>query len=69
MAKAWAFLAGRDYVVPEDVEAVFLDVTKHRIVLSTKARVAHVTEEAVLTELFKNVRQPASYMERSDYRV
>jgi MoxR-like ATPase len=69
MAKAWAFLAGRDYVVPEDVEAVFLDVTKLRIVLSTKARVTHVTEEAVLTELFKTVRQPASYMERSDYRV
>jgi MoxR-like ATPase len=69
MAKAWAFLGGRDYVIPEDVEEIFLDVTKHRIVLSTKARVSHVTEEAVLAELFKTVKQPASYMERSDYRV
>jgi MoxR-like ATPase len=69
MAKAWAFLNGRDYVVPEDVETVFLDVTKHRIVLATKARVAHVEEEAVLGEILKSVRQPASYMGREKYRV
>jgi MoxR-like ATPase len=69
MAKAWAFLHGRDYVIPEDVEAVYLDVTKHRIVLNTRARVAHVAEEAVLTELLKTVKQPTSYMERADYRV
>jgi MoxR-like ATPase len=69
MAKAWAFLNGRDYVIPEDVETVFLDVTKHRIVLATKARVAHVAEEAVLGDILKSVRQPASYMGREKYRV
>ena len=68
MAKAWAFLEQRDYVIPEDIEQIFLDVTKHRSVLSTKARVAHVTTEAVLEEILKSVRQPASYMERVDYR-
>ena len=68
MAKAWAFLQGREYVVPEDVEEIFFDVAKHRIVLNTKARVAHVTEEAVLGEILKTVKQPASYMERADYR-
>lgn len=68
MAKAWAFLQGRAYVVPEDVEEIFLDVAKHRIVLNTKARVTRVTEEAVLEEILKNIRQPASYMERADYR-
>lgn len=68
MAKAWAFLQGRAYVVPEDVEEIFLDVAKHRIVLNTKARVTRVTEEAVLEEILKDIRQPASYMERADYR-
>ena len=61
MAKAWAFLHGREYVIPEDVEQVFMDVAKHRIVLATKARVTHVTEEAVLKEILSKVKQPASY--------
>ena len=30
-AKAWAFLAGRDYVIPEDVQAVLPSVVGHRI--------------------------------------
>ena len=68
MAKAWAFLHGRDYVIPEDVADIFLDIAKHRIVLNTKARVTHVTEEAVLKELLDGTKQPASYMEKAEYR-
>ncbi len=30
-AKAWAFIAGRDYLVPEDVQAVFESVSEHRL--------------------------------------
>ncbi len=69
MAKARAFLQGREYVAPEDVEEIFLDVAKHRIVLNTKARATRVTETAVLEEILKTIRQPASYMERAEYRV
>lgn len=68
MVKAWAFLQGRNFVTPEDVEDVFVDVAKHRIVLNTKARVSHMTPEAVLKEILTGVKQPASYMERADYR-
>ena len=67
MAKAWAFLQGRDYVIPEDVTDVFPHVTRHRIVLNTKARVTHITEEAVLQEISAGVKQPASYMRRNEY--
>ncbi len=69
MAKAWAFLDGRSYVTPEDIAAIYLDIAKHRIVLNTKARVSHVTEEAVLSQILADVRPPASYMERAEYRV
>ena len=69
MAKAWAFLQGRDYVLPEDVAEIFLDVAKHRIVLNTKARVSHVSAEAVLEEILSQVKQPASYMQKAEYRV
>ena len=53
MVKAWAFLQGREYVTPEDVADIFLDIGKHRIILNTKARVSHVTQEAVLKEVLK----------------
>lgn len=68
MAKAWAFLQGRNYVMPEDVEDIFIDIVKHRIVLNTKARVTHMTEEAILSEILSVTKQPASYMEKSEYR-
>ena len=64
MVKAWAYLQGRDYVTPEDVEDVFTDVAKHRIVLNTKARVTKVTESTVLGEIISSVKQPASFAER-----
>lgn len=68
MAKAWAFLQGRNYVMPEDVADIFLDIAKHRIVLNTKARVTHMTEEAILSEILSVTKQPTSYMEKSEYR-
>ena len=68
MAKAWAFLQGRDYVLPEDVTEVFCDIAKHRIVLNTKARVTHISPEAVLSEIVSSVHQPASYETRGLHR-
>lgn len=68
MVKAWAFLQGRNYVIPEDVTQVYADVAKHRLVLNTKARVTHVSVEAVISEILSSVRQPASYMEKAEYR-
>lgn len=68
MAKAWAFMHGRDYVVPGDVTDIYADIAKHRIVLSTKARVTHVSPEAVIEEILGEVRQPASYNEKAEYR-
>lgn len=64
MTKARAFIRGRNYVIPEDVTDVFKDIARHRIVLNTKARVAHVKEEAVLEQILEEVKQPASYGKR-----
>lgn len=64
MAKSWAFLQKRNYVTPEDVLAVFTDVGKHRIVLNTKARVAHIEETAVLDGIIREIPQPATYLEK-----
>lgn len=61
MARARAFIQGRGYVIPEDVAAVFPDVTGHRIVLNTKARVAHVAAGTVLEQILQQEKQPVSY--------
>lgn len=66
--KAYAYLSGRSYVIPSDVVSVFADVTKHRIVLNTKARVSHVSELSVIDEILKAVKQPTTYVKKAGNR-
>ena len=56
MAKARAFLEGRDYVTGGDVQAVFMDVCAHRVLLKENVREANV--EQVLGDLLKKVENP-----------
>lgn len=58
MAKARAFVLGRDYMIPEDVAAVFQDVCAHRLVLSTKAKMMEERPEQVITAILKDVDMP-----------
>ena len=58
MAKAHAYLDGRDYVIPEDVQAVLFDVCAHRLILTQRARLSGVTAEQVLSELLRTVPVP-----------
>ena len=58
MAKAHAFLQGRDFVIPEDVAAVFSDVCCHRLVLSTKARMMEERAETVISAVLEGVNMP-----------
>ncbi len=58
MAKAYAFVLGRDYVVPEDVAAVFSSVCSHRLILGTKARMMEEKAETIIEEILKQVVMP-----------
>ena len=57
-AKANAYLEGRDYVVPEDVAAVFADVCAHRLVLSSRARLHEMTAEHITETILSEVKKP-----------
>ncbi|WP_018293636.1 AAA family ATPase [Mariprofundus ferrooxydans] len=57
-ARAHAWLAGRDYVSPEDIQAIAPDVLRHRILLSFEAEAAGVSVDDVITELLKRVAVP-----------
>lgn len=58
MAKSVAFLRQREYVVPEDVKDIFFAVCGHRIMLSAKARAAHMDAEQILKEILKKIKAP-----------
>lgn len=58
MAKAYAYLNGRDYMIPEDVAAIFPDVCCHRLVLSTKARMMEEQPENIVRSIIDNTDMP-----------
>mgnify|MGYP005934671735 CR=1 FL=1 len=58
MAKASAFLAGRDYVVPEDVQDVVKDVFRHRLVLKSRARLSSKDADKIMDEICATVHVP-----------
>lgn len=58
MAKAAAYLSGRGYVIPDDIRTIFADVTKHRMILSPKARANKVSMEEVTAGILSAVNAP-----------
>ena len=57
-ARAHAWLAERDYVAPEDVQAVAHDVLRHRLILNYETQAEGVTEDQVIDELIKRIAVP-----------
>ena len=51
-ARSWAFIDGRDFVMPEDVQAVFASVCQHRLGLHNES------DEAQVNDILKNVLVP-----------
>ena len=58
VAKARALLAGRDYVVPDDIKAVIEPVLSHRVILSADARAAGEGPVAVLAHAVERTPIP-----------
>ena len=58
MAKAVAQLRGRDYVVPKDVQEVFLPTVAHRLLLSPKAEGQNISAQRALQEILSRVPAP-----------
>ena len=54
-ARAHAWLAGRDYVAPDDVQAIAHDVLRHRILVSFEGEAEGVTSDAIIDRLLKLV--------------
>ena len=57
-SRARAFLAGRGYVIPEDVKDVAPDVLRHRVLLSYEAEAENVTSDQVVKRILDRVEVP-----------
>ncbi len=58
MARAKALLGERDYVVPEDVRAVFQDVCAHRVILKPQAKMEGRTVAGILENIITSTEVP-----------
>ena len=64
MSRAYAYLSGRDYITPEDIKAVFLPVSIHRVKLSGKSKAAGMSLEMCLQNIASSVSVPGTVFQR-----
>lgn len=57
-AKAYAFIQGRGYVVPQDVKTIGMDVLRHRVIVSYEAEAEDKTSVDVVKRVFDEVKVP-----------
>lgn len=57
-ARAHAWLSGRDYVAPEDIQSMAYDVLRHRLILTYEAEAEGVTPDYFINELLSRVAVP-----------
>jgi len=57
-ARARAYIAGRGYVIPQDIKDLAFDVLRHRILLTYEAEAEGVTSEQVIQEILNHLPVP-----------
>jgi len=57
-ARAAAFMAGRAYVVPQDVKDVAPDILRHRLILTYEAEAEEITSDEIIRRLLDQLRTP-----------
>lgn len=57
-ASAYAYLQGRDYVVPEDIIEMLPDVLRHRIIISFTAQAENIDKNTIIQAIIEQVPMP-----------
>ncbi|NIR39492.1 MAG: MoxR family ATPase, partial [Actinobacteria bacterium] len=57
-SKAWAALAGRDYVIPDDVQHLAVPVLSHRLLPTAEAQIGQRDAARIVTGLVDRIAQP-----------
>src|SRR5262249_19821606 len=65
-AQAMAAMAGRDYVLPDDVKRMAHPVLGHRLILKPRSRLRKVTVESVIKEILMEVSVPITARQQEE---
>ncbi|MGB1995283.1 MAG: AAA family ATPase [Candidatus Kariarchaeum pelagius] len=57
-SKSWAYINGRNFVNPQDVQDIFIPVMAHRIILRSGDLITGITSESVLDEILEKITAP-----------
>jgi MoxR-like ATPase len=58
MAKSVAYIQGRDFIIPKDVQTVFLNTVSHRLLLAPEADAKGITANQLLEEILSRTPAP-----------
>ncbi|MBR6708921.1 MAG: MoxR family ATPase [Clostridia bacterium] len=58
LAQAYAYIRERDYVLPDDIAAIFRPAVAHRLILRQEAKLNRVSAEDLLSEILRNTAVP-----------
>ena len=68
-SQAWAALAGRDHVLPDDVKALAVAVLGHRIIVSPAARLRELSADRIVDEIVHSLPVPGGDYKASSKNV
>ena len=58
MSRAAAWISGRDYVVPGDVQSVYFDVLEHRLIPGAQAKLVSMDAHGILEQILRAIPAP-----------
>ena len=58
LSRAYAFMQGRGFVVPQDIKSIGFDVLRHRVILTYEAEAENICTDDVLQQIFDTVEVP-----------
>ena len=60
MAKAAAWVQGRDYVIPNDIKLIYPATVTHRLILTAEAKASGVTAQSIVSGILEQIAAPAA---------
>lgn len=60
MAKAAAWVQGRDYVIPNDIKLIYPATVTHRLILTAEAKASGITAQTIVSDILEKTAAPAA---------
>ena len=61
LARAWALINGRDFVIPDDVKLLAVDALSHRVILDIETALEEILPDTIIQSIVNGVEVPKNY--------